>query len=144
MFGSGVFLLTLAGGGKLAWLSFACVEAMSTNLVPSQTMVAVLLGLGGWCPEVQPSLPVPHSTPLQSCTAKTIIESECESAICKTVTFTNPNAAGDIEISYSFCGQDTKILKLGPGESSTKICKFSIARAHLTGAANGNVEWTIQ
>jgi len=107
-------------------------------------LVAVLLGLGWSGSEVLSSLSVPHSTPLQECAHKTIIESDCESAVCKTVTFTNPNTIGDITITYYFCGQDVKVLMLGPGESSTKICKFKEAKAHLTGAANGKVEWTIQ
>lgn len=102
------------------------------------------LGLYSVTPDLHPLLVAPHSTPLVVFVAKTIIESDCETAVCKTVTFKNPNQSGNIAIMYKFCGQDSKTLTLGPGESTTKICKIEIATAHLTGADAGAVEWTIQ
>lgn len=122
-------------------------KAMLTFVDQPKLIAPALLSLGlhSATPSLRPFLVAPHSTSLVSCTAKTIVESDCEAAVCKTATFKNPNQNGNIAIMYKFCGQDSKTLTLGPGESTTKICKIEIATAHLTGAdAGGTVEWTIQ
>ena len=120
---------------------------MLTILIQPKLIAHALLSMSlcSVTPSLRPFLVAPHGTSLVPCTAKTIIESDCETAVCKTVTFKNPNQNGNVAIMNKLCGQDSKTLTLGPGESTTKICKIEIATAHLTGAdAGGIVEWTIQ